>query len=157
MGMVVVRNSTHYGIAGYYVLMAAKENMIGITGTNARPYIVPTFGVENMLGTKPFTIGCPTDEEFPFCIDCATSTTQRGKIELYEREGKKLPPGWVIDRQGNTSTDPVEVLQGLNTGQYALSPLGGIGEDMAGYKGYGYATVVEIFSSALQRAFLKGP
>jgi L-2-hydroxycarboxylate dehydrogenase (NAD+) len=156
LGMVVARDSTHYGIAGYYALMAAKENMIGITGTNARPSIAPTFGTENMLGTNPLVFGMPTDEDFPFVIDCATSITQRGKIELYEREGKKLPPGWVIDQEGNTKTDPVVVLQELNTGKCALAPLGGIGEDMAGYKGYGYATVVEILSSSLQSGlFLK--
>ena len=156
MGMVAVRNSTHYGFAGYYVIMAAKENMIGITGTNARPSIAPTFGVENMLGTNPLVFGMPTDEEFPFVIDCATSITQRGKIELYEREGKDLPPGWVIDQDGNTRTNTREVLNGLNNRQCALTPLGGIGEEMAGYKGYGYATVVEIMSAALQSGlFLK--
>ena len=156
LGMVVARDSTHYGIAGYYALMAAKENMIGITGTNARPSIAPTFGIENMLGTNPLVFGMPTDENFPFVIDCATSITQRGKIELYQREGKKLPPGWVIDQKGNTSTDPTVVLQELNSGKCALAPLGGIGEDLAGYKGYGYATVVEILSSALQAGlFLK--
>src|SRR5665647_1396847 len=150
MGMVVARNSTHYGIAGYYAIMAAKENMIGITRTNARPSIAPTFGVENMLGTNPLVYGMPTDEEFPFVIDCATSITQRGKIELYQREGKNLPPGWVIDQQGNTRTNAAEALKGLDTGTCALTPLGGIGEELAGYKGYGYATVVEILSAALQ-------
>jgi L-2-hydroxycarboxylate dehydrogenase (NAD+) len=156
MGMVVARDSTHYGIAGYYAIMAAKENMIGITGTNARPSIAPTFGVENMLGTNPLVYGMPTDEEFPFVIDCATSITQRGKVELYQREGKKLPPGWVIDQQGNTDTDTERVLKGLDEGTCALTPLGGIGEELAGYKGYGYATVVEILSSALQSGlFLK--
>ena len=75
MGMVAARNSCHYGIAGYYATMATKANMIGITGTNARPSIAPTFGVENMLGTNPLTIGLPTDEAFPFVIDCATSIT----------------------------------------------------------------------------------
>ena len=69
MGMVAVRNSTHYGIAGYYTLMAIDAGMIGITGTNARPSIAPTFGVENMLGTNPLTVGIPTDEEFPFVLD----------------------------------------------------------------------------------------
>jgi len=78
MGMVAVRNSNHYGIAGYYALMATKEGMIGFTGTNARPSIAPTFGVENMLGTNPLTFGIPTDEDFPFNIDCATSVSQRG-------------------------------------------------------------------------------
>ncbi|MEG1743589.1 MAG: Ldh family oxidoreductase, partial [Clostridia bacterium] len=79
MGCVAVRNSCHYGIAGYYATMATKAGMIGMTGTNARPSIAPTFGVENMLGTNPLTIGMPSDEEFPFVIDCATSITQRGK------------------------------------------------------------------------------
>ncbi|MCE5328987.1 Ldh family oxidoreductase [bacterium] len=156
LGMVAVRNSTHYGIAGYYALMAAKENMIGITGTNARPSIAPTFGIENMLGTNPLVFGMPTDEYFSFVIDCATSITQRGKIELYAREGKKLPPGWVIDQDGNTKTDPAVVLEELNSGKCALAPLGGAGEELAGYNGYGYATVVEILSSSLQAGlFLK--
>ena len=156
MGMVVVRNSTHYGIAGYYPLMAVRENMIGITGTNARPSIAPTFGVENMLGTNPLTYGMPSDESFPFLIDCATSITQRGKIELYAREGKELPMGWVIDENGKSKTDSKEVLNDLIAGRAALTPLGGVGEETAGYKGYGYATVVEILSSALQQgAYMK--
>jgi len=156
MGMVAVRNSNHYGIAGYYVRMAASAGMIGITGTNARPSIAPTFGVENMLGTNPLTFGIPTDEEFPFMLDCATSITQRGKIEVYARLNKTMPKGWVIDENGNSKTDPHEVLDDLVKGKAALLPLGGMGEEMGGYKGYGYATVVEILSAALQQgAFLK--
>ncbi len=155
-GMVVVKNSNHYGIAGYYTLMAAEQGCIGMTGTNARPSIAPTFGVENMLGTNPLTFGMPTDEEFPFVLDCATSTTQRGKVEVYARIGKTMPPGWVIGQDGKTKTDPVAVLDELVKGTAALTPLGGIGEDGAGYKGYGYATVVEILSAALQNGvFLK--
>lgn len=157
LGMTVVRNSTHYGIAGYYPLMAIENGMIGITGTNARPSIAPTFGVENMLGTNPLTFGMPTDEEFPFVLDCATSISQRGKIEVYDRENKELPPGWVIDENGNTRTDTHQILEDLVKGTAALTPLGGIGEDTAGYKGYGYATVVEILSASLQGgSFLKG-
>ncbi|HOF00253.1 MAG TPA: Ldh family oxidoreductase [Spirochaetota bacterium] len=156
MGMAVVRNSTHYGIAGYYALMACRAGMIGITGTNARPSIAPTFGVENMLGTNPLTFGMPTDEEFPFVLDCATSITQRGKIELYARENKDCPKGLVIDREGNSKTDSVQILKDLVDGSAALAPLGGPGEELGGYKGYGYATVVEILSSALQAGnFLK--
>lgn len=151
MGMVVVRNSCHYGIAGYYPSMCIKEGMIGITGTNARPSIAPTFGVENMLGTNPLTIGFPTDEEFPFILDCATSISQRGKIEYYSRIGKDTPAGWVIGNDGNPKTDSDQILIDLNTGEAALAPLGGIGEEMAGYKGYGYATVVEVLSAALQQ------
>ena len=150
MGMVAARNSTHYGIAGYYASMAANENMIGITGTNARPSIAPTFGVENMLGTNPLTIGLPTDEEFPFVLDCATSITQRGKIEYYARTGKDTPKGMVIGQDGKAMTDSNQILTDLTEGRAALAPLGGIGEELGGYKGYGYATVVEILSAALQ-------
>lgn len=157
LGMVAVRNSTHYGISGYYSLMAIEAGQIGITGTNARPSIAPTFGVENMLGTNPLTIGCPTDEAFPFVIDCATSVTQRGKIELYDRLGKTMPPGWVVGSDGRTRTDPGQTLKDLVAGTAALTPLGGLGEDGGGYKGYGYATVVEILSAALQDgSYLKG-
>ncbi|HHX49485.1 MAG TPA: Ldh family oxidoreductase [Clostridiales bacterium] len=151
MGMVAVRNSTHYGIAGYYTTMATDEGMIGITGTNARPSIAPTFGVENMMGTNPLTIGLPTDEDFPFNLDCATSTIQRGKIEVYARLGKDTPEGMVIGRDGKSMTNSEEILKALTKGEAALAPLGGIGETTAGYKGYGYATVVEILSAALQQ------
>ncbi|HRV98603.1 MAG TPA: Ldh family oxidoreductase, partial [Aminobacteriaceae bacterium] len=150
------RRSNHYGIAGYYPLMAIKKGMIGITGTNARPSIAPTFGVENMLGTNPLTWGMPTDEAFPFVLDCATSIAQRGKIEVYDRAGKEIPEGWVIGNDGGIRTDTHQILQDLVSGEAALLPLGGAGEAQAGYKGYGYATVVEILSAALQNGnFLK--
>lgn len=156
LGMSVVRNSTHFGIAGYYLLQAIAKEMIGICGTNARPSIAPTFGVENMLGTNPLSFGFPTDEEFPFVLDCATSISQRGIIESYEKQDKEIPASWVINNTGLTETDPHQVLIDLAFGQAALTPLGGIGEENAGYKGYGYATVVEILSSALQNgAYMK--
>ena len=157
LGMTVVRNSTHYGFCGYYSLMACEQGMIGITGTNARPSIAPTFGVENMLGTNPLVFGIPTDDDFPFCIDCATSVTQRGKIEVYDRADKDLPEGWVIDETGSYRTDTKKILVDLVKGTAALTPLGGMGETTGGHKGYGYAAVVEILSAALQDgAFLKG-
>ena len=151
MGMVAARNSCHYGIAGYYATMATKAGMIGITGTNARPSIAPTFGVEPMMGTNPLTFGMPTDEEFPFVLDCATSITQRGKIEYFERLGLPTPEGMVVGNDGLPKTDSAQILKDFNTGEAALAPLGGIGEDLAGYKGYGYAAVVEILSAALQQ------
>lgn len=149
IGMVVARNSCHYGIAGYYATMATKQGCIGITGTNARPSIAPTFGVENMMGTNPLTFGLPTDEAYDFVLDCATSIVQRGKIEYYDRIGKPTPEGQVIGRDGKYHTDSHAILKELNTGEAALCPLGGAGEELAGYKGYGYAAVVEILSSAL--------
>ncbi len=151
MGMAVVRNSNHYGIAGYYPLMAVDAGMIGISGTNARPSIAPSFGVENMLGTNPLSFAMPSDEKFPFSLDCATSVAQRGKIEVYAKKNKDIPKGWVIDRKGEIRTDSEQILIDLVKGNAALVPLGGVGDETAGYKGYGYATVVEILSAALQQ------
>ena len=150
MAGAAIRNSSHYGIAGYWATMASNEGLLGITGTNARPSIAPTFGVENMMGTNPLTFAFPTDEPFPFVLDCATSIVQRGKIEYWAREGKPTPPGTVIARDGSILTDSEDILKKLVSGDAALAPLGGEGETMGGYKGYGYAAVVEILSAALQ-------
>ncbi len=156
LGMVVARNSTHYGFAAYYSLMAVDAGMIGLTGTNARPSIAPTHGVENMLGTNPLVWAMPTDEDFPFTNDYATSVIQRGKIEQWAREGRDCPEGLVIDREGRSATDSVQILKDLVKGTSALAPIGGLTEETGGYKGYGFATVVEILSAALsQGAFLK--
>jgi LDH2 family malate/lactate/ureidoglycolate dehydrogenase len=155
-GCVVARNSTHYGFAAYYPLMAAEAGMIGLTSTNARPSISPTHGVENMLGTNPLVFAFPSDEPFPFTNDYATSIVQRGKIEQYEREGRQVPPNLVIGRDGSTKTDPSEILKDLVAGQAALAPIGGTEEETGGHKGYGFATVCELLSCALQQgAFLK--
>lgn len=157
MGMAVVRNSNHYGIAGYYVRMAAEAGLIGITGTNARPSVAPTFGVEPMLGTNPLAFGMPTDEPFPFILDCATSAVQRGKIELLAARNKPVPKSLVIGADGRQRSDSKKILVDLIQGKAALLPIGGAGEETGGHKGYGYATVVEILSSALAGgAFLTG-
>ena len=151
LGMVTVRNSCHYGIAGYYPSMACKQGCIGITGTNARPSVAPTFGVEGMFGTNPLTIGIPTDEEFDFLIDCASSITQNGKVEYYERIGEEVHPGTVIGLDGNpVEGDAGEALRKIRSGDAALTTLGGIGEALGGYKGYGYAMAVELMCAALQ-------
>jgi LDH2 family malate/lactate/ureidoglycolate dehydrogenase len=156
LGMVVARNSTHYGYAAYYALMAVEAGMIGLTGTNARPSIAPTNGVENMMGTNPLVFGIPTDEAFPFTNDYATSIIQRGKIEQYVREQKICPEGLVINLEGRTETDPAKILDDLIKGRSAFTPVGGLSEETGGHKGYGFATVVEILSAALQQgAFLK--
>jgi len=157
MGSVAVRNSTHFGIDGYYPLMAVAAGMAGMSFTNARPSIAPTYGVKPMLGTNPIAFGAPTDEECPFLYDAATSITQRGKIEVAERAEKPVPEGWVIDQQGGFVTEPTEILHGFDQGINALLPLGGAGETLGGHKGYGLATMVEIFSASFQTgAFLYG-
>ncbi len=150
MGSVAVRNSTHFGIDGYYARMAAKENMIGMSFTNARPSIPPTFGVTPMLGTNPIAFAAPTDMDFCFLFDAATSIIQRGKVEVYNRMGKKLPEGWVIDNNGEPLTDAGYILKALVDKKAALLPLGGVGEQTGGHKGYGLATIVEILSASLQ-------
>ena len=144
-----IYNSTHYGIAGYWTTMAEKAGMIGISGTNARPSVAPTFGVEPMMGTNPLTFTMPTDEEFPFNLDCATSTIQNGKIEFYERLGKPTPAGLIVTKEGDTMTESGEILRQMRAGNCALVALGGLGEETGGYKGYGFTTVVEILSAAL--------
>lgn len=144
-----IYNSTHYGIAGYWTTMAEKAGMIGISGTNARPSVAPTFGIEPMMGTNPFTFTLPTDEEFPFNFDCATSIVQNGKIEFYARSGKPTPAGLVVTEEGGTMTDSAQILKDMRAGKCALLPLGGLGEETGGYKGYGFTTLVEIFSAAL--------
>ena len=144
-----VYNSTHYGIAGYWTTMAEKAGMIGITGTNARPSVAPTWGVEPMMGTNPLTFTMPTDEEFPFNFDCATSTIQNGKIEFYARSGKPTPEGLVVTRDGGTMSDSAKILTEMRAGNCALLSVGGLGEATGGYKGYGFTTIVEILSAAL--------
>ncbi len=142
-------NSTHYGIAGYWTTMAEKAGMIGITGTNARPSVAPTWGVEPMMGTNPLTFTMPTDEEFPFNFDCATSTIQNGKIEFYARSGKPTPEGLVVTKDGGTMSDSAKILTEMRAGNCALLSVGGLGEATGGYKGYGFTTIVEILSAAL--------
>lgn len=150
VGFVACKNSTHYGIAGYYATMASDAGCIGFTGTNARPSIAPTFGVEPMLGTNPLCFGIPSDDDFPFVIDCATSVNQRGKIEKYARDGTDTPKGAVIDVNGIERTDTDGILRDMVLGKCALTPMGGAGDEMAGYKGYGWATVVELLCTAIQ-------
>jgi LDH2 family malate/lactate/ureidoglycolate dehydrogenase len=156
LGGVAVRNGTHFGIAGYYPLMAVQEGMMGFTVTNARPAIAPTFGTEPMLGTNPIAFAAPSDTPFPFCFDGATSITQRGKIEVAARAEKPVPEGWVIDAEGRPATDPDRILVDLGKATAALLPLGGVGELFAGYKGYDLATMVEILSASLcEGVFMK--
>jgi L-2-hydroxycarboxylate dehydrogenase (NAD+) len=152
-GFVTVRNSNHYGIAGYYAMMALEQDMIGLSMTNAAVLVVPTFARDAMYGTNPIAFAVPAGEERPFVLDMATSTVPRGKLEVYRRLEKAIPPGWATDERGLPTTDVGRVLenfvQRLGGG---LLPLGGSGEEFSGHKGYGLGVLVEILAAVLPGA-----
>lgn len=146
VAMVTVRNSNHYGIAGYYAMMALEHNMIGISFTNAQPLVAPTFGKTRLLGTNPIAVAAPALSEKPFVLDMATSIVPIGKVTVFDKAGDPLPEGWALDSEGNPTSSPKSVLDGG-----ALFPLGGP-EILRGYKGYGLALWVDIFSGVLSGA-----
>ena len=152
-GFATVRNSNHYGIAGYYAMMALERDMIGVCTTNSDVLVVPTFGRKALLGTNPIAVAVPCGRETAFVLDMATSTVPRGKIEVYDRLGKAMPEGWATDETGRNVTDATRVLKNLNTrAGGGLLPLGGEGELLSGYKGYGLAMLVDILSAVLSGA-----
>ena len=153
VGIVTVRNSNHYGIAGYYTLMALEQDMIGVSMTNAAPLVVPTFGRNGILGTNPISVAAPASRERPFVLDMATSVVPRGKLEVLDRKGLPMPPGWAVDETGRSSADPSRVLNAMakRLGGGIL-PLGGEGEEHSGHKGYGLALMVDVFSGVLSGA-----
>lgn len=153
IGMATVRRSNHFGIAGYYALRAARQGLFAIVGTNASPQVAPTNGAAPMFGTNPLAIAFPTDADRPFVFDAATSVVPRGKLERLHREGRDMRSGWAVDPNGESTTDIPKVVDGLKAREgYALLPLGGLGESHGGHKGYGLATVVELFCGPLAGA-----
>jgi len=138
-----VRNSNHFGIAGYYAMLALDRDMIGIASTNSVRYGAPTFGRDVMLGTNPLAFAIPAKNEPAFVLDFATTTVPKGKLEVYNRKGKQLNPGWAIDANGHETLDPQVALKG------ALLPLGGYGVDNGGHKGYGLGLLVDILCGVL--------
>jgi LDH2 family malate/lactate/ureidoglycolate dehydrogenase len=152
-GFATVRNSNHYGIAGYYAMMALEHDMIGISTTNAAVLVVPTFGRDSMYGTNPIALAVPALQERAFVMDMATSTVPRGKLEVYHRKEKPLPLGWATDEKGVPTADASRVLDNfVKRAGGGLLPLGGAGEEFSGYKGYGMGLMVEILSAVLPGA-----
>ncbi len=153
-GFVAVRNSNHYGIAGYYAMMALEAgNLIGMSMTNADVLVVPTFGRDAILGTNPISVAAPAGRERPFVLDMATSTVPRGKLEVYDRLGKEMPVGWATDERGLDTTDAGRVLRNFKSrAGGGLLPLGGAGELLSGHKGYGMALLVDILCGVLPGA-----
>src|SRR5438309_2405374 len=153
IGVVSVRNSNHYGIAGYYSLMALEHNLIGVSMTNASALVVPTFGRTAILGTNPISLAAPTMKEKAFVLDMATSTVPRGKVEVYNRLGQPMPHGWAVDETGRSSTDPARVLNALaKLLGGSLLPLGCGGQELGGHKGYGLALMVDVLCGVLSGA-----
>jgi LDH2 family malate/lactate/ureidoglycolate dehydrogenase len=152
-GFATVRNSNHFGIAGYYSMMALEHDCIGISMTNAAVLVVPTFGRDAMLGTNPISVAAPAGEEWPFVLDMATSTVPRGKLEVYRRLEKSIPVGWATDKSGTPTDDTGGVLDNLKErAGGGLLPLGGAGELLGGHKGYGLTLLVDVLCGVLPGA-----
>ena len=145
-GWVSVKNSNHYGIAGYHAMMALEKDMIGMSMTNASPLVSPTFSTERMLGTNPIAVAIPADKQPPFVADFSTTTAANGKLEILQRKGEDAPLGWIQDAEGMPSTNTEELKQGG-----ALLPLGG-DRVHSSHKGYCLGSIVDIFSAVLSGA-----
>ena len=145
-GWVSVRNTNHYGIAGYYVLKALERDLIGWAMTNSTMLVAPLWGAERMLGTNPIAIAFPGKDEPPIVIDMATSAAAYGKIEIALRRGEPIPEGWAVDSQGRSTTNPNDMVDGG-----ALLPLGS-DRDRGGHKGYGLAIMVDVLCGVLSGA-----
>ncbi|WP_162051655.1 Ldh family oxidoreductase [Pontibacter pamirensis] len=145
-GWVSVKNSNHFGIAGYHAMEALSSDMIGIAMTNASPLVAPTFSTDRMLGTNPIAVAIPTKNQPPFVADFATASAANGKLEILQRKEKKAPVGWIQTKAGDRSTNANELKDGG-----ALLPLGS-DKVHGSHKGYALASIVDIFSAVLSGA-----
>ena len=147
VGIVSVRNSNHYGIAGYYAKMASDQGLIGFSCTNSEAIMVPTYARKAMLGSNPIAWTVPADP-VDFFFDCSTTVVTRGKLEMYNKLGKQLPNGWALNKDGKASQDAGEVLGNISDHVGGgIMPLGGNTEQLGSHKGYGYGMLCEIFAS----------
>lgn len=145
-GWVSVKNSNHFGIAGYHAMMALDNDMIGIAMTNASALVAPTFSTERLLGTNPIAVAIPAGTEPAFVADFATTTAANGKLEMLQRKNLEAPNGWVQTKDGHPSTNANELKSGG-----ALLPLGG-DKEHGSHKGYMLGSIVDIFSAVLSGA-----
>lgn len=149
IAIVTVRNSNHYGIAGYYAKMASEQGLIGFSCTNSEAIMVPTFGKKAMLGSNPIAVAMPA-KPYPFFFDASTTVVTRGKLEMYNKAEKALPDNWALNKEGLPTNDAGDVLSNIvNKKGGGILPLGGFNEKSGGHKGYGYGMLCEIFSSIL--------
>ncbi len=145
-GWVATRNSNHFGIAGYYSMMALKHDMIGISLTNANPLVAPTFSISRMMGTNPIAVAIPAMNQPPFVADFATTPIARGKLAVSEKMGEKVPFGFVQDKDGFPSDDPSILKRGGS-----MLTLGG-DRVHGSHKGYCLSAIVDIFSAVFSGA-----
>ena len=154
VGLVAVRNSSHFGIAGYYTLMAEREGLAAFSMTNTGPIMVPTFGKEMMLGTNPLAFCMPADP-VPFWFDASTTVVTLGKVEVYAKRDKMMPEGWTVDANGRTCTDAKAMNASILVGNRGgILPLGGEGETHGGHKGYGLGVMVEALTGVLAQGLV---
>jgi LDH2 family malate/lactate/ureidoglycolate dehydrogenase len=153
LAAVTVRNSHHFGAAGYYAAMAAKAGLVGmVTSATRTMAVVPTRAKASLLGTNPIAFAAPAKRNAPFLLDMATSSAANGKVKVYGLNGRKLPAGWVLDGAGQPVTDPDAAWQILyHSKQGGLTPLGGTAE-MSSHKGYGLALMAHILGGTLSGA-----
>lgn len=150
VGIVGVRRSNHFGIAGHYALMALERGLIGAVTSNASPQVTPTFAAQPMYGTNPIAIALPTSRDGGFVLDMATSVVPRGKLERMSREGTSIPAGWAIDGEGRPVTDLDPLIAGLKSRSgLSLLPLGGAGDQFGGHKGFGLGLLVDLLCGPL--------
>ena len=151
VGIVTVRNSNHYGIAGYYARLAIEQGLLGFSCTNSEAIMVPTFGKKAMLGSNPIAV-CAPAEPYPFFFDASTTVVTRGKLEMYNKMDKPIPTGWAVNKAGVSSNSANEVLGNIKAAEGGgIVPLGGDTEQLGGHKGYGYGMICELFSSILSQ------
>ena len=151
MAIVSVRNSNHFGIAGYYAKMACDQGLMGMAMTNSEAIMVPTFARMAMIGSNPIAVSLPADP-YPFFFDASTTVVTRGKLEVYNKLEKPLPEGWALNKDGHPSSDAKDVLKNIvakNGG--GIMPQGGNGETLGSHKGYGYGMLCEIFCSVFSQ------
>ena len=153
VGIVSVRNSNHYGIAGYYARLAMDQGLIGFSCTNSEAIMVPTFGKKAMLGSNPIAVSAPADP-YPFFFDASTTVVTRGKLEMYNKMDKPIPTGWAVNKLGESSNSANEVLGNIKAHEGGgIVPLGGDTEQLGGHKGYGYGMLCELFASILSQGY----
>ena len=153
VGIVSVRNSNHYGIAGYYARLAMDQGLIGFSSTNSEAIMVPTFGKKAMLGSNPIAVSAPA-EPYPFFFDASTTVVTRGKLEMYNKMSKPIPTGWAVNKAGESSNSANEVLGNIKAHEGGgIVPLGGDTELLGSHKGYGYGMLCELFSSILSQGY----